>query len=199
MRTALLALLAMALATSPGAAQRSVSRRFMAGIYLHTVAVNGPAGRETEPSTNVGGGIGARLGWGITRRITLFTSLSGAGLAYDKADSNAHSAVTFGALGASYHFTRIGRSYVPYVEIAGSTIYVEDRGIDAVGVTRFEGGDENAWTIGGGVDRRFSETWHVNVGVDASRGYSGSSKPTLVTRLNLGLTYRPYEEPERND
>jgi hypothetical protein len=193
-RSVLLVLLAIALTASDSAAQRSIARRFMAGVYLHAVAVDGPVVGSSVNSTQVGGGPGARLGWGITQRITLFTALSLDPLAYDKSDSSTNALLIHGALGASYHFAKQGRAFVPYLEIARAAIALEARTTDATtGVTSFGTREGLGWTIGGGLDRYYSESWAFNAALHVSVGDVGRRGTATITRLSVGTTYRPYE------
>jgi len=171
-------------ATSSLEAQSPTPQGFHLGVHLNGSALQFAG----ESTTESGGGLGFRLGWGFTPNLTAFVGVDAAtmeGGDYTFAQSD---------LGARYHFVSEARRGAPYVDASLSYWLAET---DFFGPKVEISG--TALTLGGGYLHFFSSSVAFDVGLrfgfgTFDEGRSGGVAVTMdesarSTRFNMGISW----------
>lgn len=197
-RTVVLPCLLLVLST-PLAGQESTTRGLNVGVHFQAAALSIQGG-----DSDGGGGMGARVGYGLNRIVTLY--VEGDGIAIDSEGSDEVKGTwTLGHfdLGARFHFANALRSWVPYLDVAigGRFAGIKDlkvNGEDQPDID-FNGG---AFSFGGGISYYFSQTFAMDLGLKFTGGeftevsvgagsLSGLDIDASSTRLKLGIVWWP--------
>ena len=165
-------------------AQNPMPQGFHVGAHL-----NGSSLQFTDQSTTEsGGGLGFRLGWGFTPNFTVFLGADGASM------EGGDYTLGQGDLGVRYHFASETRRGAPYVDGAFSYWLAET----------FEFGPKveiggPAITLGGGYLHFFSSSVAFDVGLRLGFGRFdevrsgnltvGIDEPARTARFNLGISW----------
>jgi opacity protein-like surface antigen len=192
-------LLVLLLTAAPAAAQLSTTRGLTLGLHLSgaSLVVEGE-------DRNEGGGLGLRVGYGLSRIVTLFLQVDGAQVEVPSSDAlQGEWSMGHVELGARFHFASTLRRWVPYLQaaLAGRVVGVEDAVLNEEPVedVSFNGG---GFSVGGGLSFYLRETlaldlhlmWtggeftEIEVG---NQSVSGLDIDAQSTRLNLGLAWWP--------
>ena len=182
-------------------AQQSTTRGWVLGLDFGIAAVS----FEDAPS-DVGGVVGARVGYGLNRVVAPYVGLYEADA---KAPNLGFDDVTFGHVdfGVRLHLAGSHRWWVPYADVAVSFWPVTD--VVANGKrTKTDFTGEPTLSIGGGLAMYLSESWVVDVNFKWATGrFTGVPVPNIAagdigwhalrnidatsTRLTLGLSWWP--------
>lgn len=185
--------------STPLAGQKSTTRGLNVGVHFQaaTLAIQGG-----DPDG--GGGMGARIGYGLNRIVTLY--LEGDGIAVDSEGSDELKGTwTLGHmdLGARFHFANTLRAWVPYLDVAVGGRFAGIKDLQVNGVEQpdieFNGG---ALSFGGGISIYFTQAFAMDLGVKFSGGkftevsvgsgsLSGLDIDASSTRLKLGIVWWP--------
>ena len=195
------------LATSAvsAAAQKSNTTGVMLNAQMHSASVT-VQGSDTSES---GLGFGIRLGWGITKNVTLFVGLDTASIETDAMSiNNGVYGLTQADLGGIYTF-RAGKSLLPYLEAGiGMRRITSDLTISDASGNITEGKASTtgmAFSYGLGLNYYFSRPVALNIGVTISGGHFGDYKvnDTRVHNTDFnaasalarfGLTWYPMKD-----
>jgi opacity protein-like surface antigen len=188
-----------AMAATPLTAQRSTTRGFVLGVHASGASLE----VESQDRNNAGGG-GLFLGYGVNRLFTIFAQA-------DAAEFDEQSGVAIDGqwvmghfdLGVRFHFANSLRSVVPFLQgsIGARAVGVQDPVVDGTpqDEVSLSGG---SFTLGGGVDFYFSETFALDLALLFSGGefdtihvnnasVSGFDVDATSGRLNVGVTWWP--------
>ena len=156
--------------------------------------------------TNYGGGVGARLGWGLTRAVALVGQLSGARFETGRGERYTFRIID---LGARLNLARPGHALVPYVEGAYTTrtVWFDDVRIRLAGVALSGDAEASGAGFSGGAGAQYfvRPSWSVDAGVQYTRGDldevtvgglnvdvgSLADVSANSARLTLGVTWHP--------
>jgi hypothetical protein len=189
------------LAAAPAAAQqRSSVRGLQVGAHLSGVGIELAADPDDEEDT--GGGVGIRVGWGVSEVVVLYAQLDGADVDGDDDALGAGGGDTFSLahldLGARFHFGAGRRRLVPYLDAAvGGALLRDDT--DAGDVTlsgtvvSFGGGVQyfvsRALALDGSVKLSVGELKDVDI--DGESDELDDPLELTTSRINLGVTWYP--------
>ncbi len=197
-----LAVAAVVAASVSATAQSGASRSTTQGLTLD-LHLNGSSIKVEDGSNENGGGIGARMGWGFTPRLSAYLGYDRASI--KSADSQMADKYSLGQfdLGLQYQFAGSQSALRPFVEAAATR-----RGMYA-DVTMPDGstGDMTAsgygMTIGGGFQYFVSAPWAVSTGLNYTfgsftkgeiGGVSSDIDPAIKAngaRFNIGMSWHP--------
>lgn len=170
-RLSVLLAVASVLLGSSAVAQSSTSTGLMASVHVTGMSLAAENGDTIES----GGGAGGRLGWGVTKHVTLFVGGDHGRIDTAEPGLDGSYRLTQGDVGALYNF-RAGKSFLPYLEGAvttrmlastlsdttfGPTITVRKLDINTQGI---------AVTFGAGFNYFFTPIWALNLGLNWSTG-----------------------------
>jgi hypothetical protein len=190
--------LLLALST-PLAGQKSTTRGLNIGVHFQGASLS-VEGADSDG----GGGLGARIGYGLNRIVTLY--VEGDGISVDSEGSERVKGTwTLGHvdLGARFHFANTLRAWVPYLDVAlgGRFAGIKDLKVDGEDQPDIElnGG---AFSFGGGIYFYFTQTFGLDLGLKFTGGeftevkFGSSSLGDLdldasSTRLKLGIVWWP--------
>ena len=122
-----------------------------------------------------GGGGGFRVGWGLTRHVTLFVGADYGTIETEAPNLDGDYRVTFGDVGLLYNF-RDGKALRPYFEGALTSRTLKATYTDTITTPTFEvrrvdiDTEGMAFTFGGGLNYYFTPIWALNVGLNWSVG-----------------------------
>lgn len=164
--------------------QNPTPQGFHLGLHL-----NGSSLQFTDESTTeTGGGLGLRLGWGITPNFTIFLGTDAASM------EGGDYTLGQGDLGVRYHFVSDTRRGAPYLNGSFSYWLAETFEFGP----KFEVGGP-AFTLGGGYLHFFSSSVAVDVGLrlgfgtfDEVRSENISiavDQPARTARVNIGISW----------
>ena len=197
-------LVATMLATTalPLSAQKSNSSGVMINAVIHSTSL----AIEDSDTSESGVGVGVRVGWGITRNVTLFLGIDTSSIqTEDPSINNGTFGLMQADLGGIYTF-RAGMSFLPYLEAAIGTrritsdITVADPdGVITEGRVITKG---TAVSFGGGFNYYVARPLALNAGLSVSTGHFGDYKVNdtrlhktnfnaTSARLRFGLTWYP--------
>lgn len=191
-----LAVAALVAASVSVAAQ---SRSSTSGLVLD-LHLNGSSIKVEDGANESGAGIGARMGWGFSPRLTAYVGYDRASI--ESADTEIADKYTLGQLdlGMQYNFLNQDRAWRPFVEAAATRRAINtDVTID--GSTYDMSTSGYGMTIGGGFQYFFSAPWALNTGLNYTFGsftkaeMGGESADLDLSargaRVNIGMTWRP--------
>jgi len=178
------ALALSAFVMSPLAAQNPTPQGFHLGAHL-----NGSSLQFTDQSTtDSGGGMGFRLGWGFNPNFTVFFGADGASM------EGGEYTLGQGDLGVRYHFASETRRGAPYLD--GSFSYWLAETLEFGPKVEIGG---PAITLGGGYLHFFSSSVAFDVGLRLGFGRFdevrsgnltvGIDEPARTARFNLGISW----------
>ena len=196
-----LAVAALVAASVSAAAQSNASRSTTQGLMLD-LHLNGSSIKVEDGSNENGGGIGARMGWGFTPRISAYLGYDRASI--KSADSQMADKYALGQmdLGLQYNFANNGRAWRPFVE-AAATRRAMSAEVDFGGSTSDVSMYGYGMTLGGGIKYHFSAPWALSTGLNytfgsftkgSMNGQSSDLDPALSARgarLNVGMSWHP--------
>jgi hypothetical protein len=174
------------------AMQRSRSTGFYFGLGLEG---DGILANESGSTSESGGGLGLVLGYGFTRRFSLYSELSGATM--QSADGSGSYSLAHADLGTRVHFRAGAGTVVPFLQVG-----LSGRAVAA------NLGDYNASGRGGGVSAGGGLNVHISPAAAFSGAvtwttgnfdkwqagnwtYSGYSIGATSARLHLGMVWFP--------
>ena len=164
--------------------------------------------REGSDTSESGVGFGIRLGWGITKNLTLFVGLDTASIeSEDPAITGGTYGLAQAEIGGIYNF-RAGKSLVPYFEAGFGTRRIASKVIVDVGGNLEEGEAQTkgmSVMFGGGVNYFVARTFAVNTGLSVSSGHfddfevegvrvANTDFNAASARLVLGVTWYPVRD-----
>ena len=184
---------------SLASAQSSTTRGLSLGLYLQGASLSVEGG---DPGN--GGGAGLRVGYGFNRNITGFIRFDGSKTDIEDATVEGQWALGHGEIGARFHFANSLRRWVPWLEaavgaravtVSDATVEGEEESADVT----FSG---SAFSLGGGLDFYFSQTWALDLGLAWSSGefseievgpvsVSGFDIDAQSFRFNVGVVWWP--------
>lgn len=186
-------------------AQKSNSSGVMLNAHVNTTSL-AVQGSDTSES---GMGFGLRLGWGITKNVTLFVGIDTTSIeTEDPTINNGTYGLTQAELGGIYTF-RAGMSFLPYVEAGiGSRRISSDVTISDEAGNISEGRASSvgmAFSLGGGFNYYFTPPVALNFGLTITTGHFGDYKvndtrihntdfSAASARIGLGLTWYPMKK-----
>ena len=164
------------------------------------------AGVATDGSDNAdgGGGLGLRIGYGVTKTVTVFAALEGASIEPgDDGVFQNREPYALGSFDLGAQFNLLPSSPVnPFLRVAlnGTSARYNVEGLSTEDDPEVRGG---GLTLGGGTDIRLSRTLALELALDVAGGtiqelevgnitIAGNGEDTYATaRLGLGLVWRP--------
>jgi opacity protein-like surface antigen len=186
--TSLVLFASVAPAQMPDRAETASARTNTSGLHLG-LSLNGTAQEPDGFDQSTGGGLGLRIGYGITPNILVY--LGGDAATMDDGDFT----LAHGDLGLRYTFLPSGSNLAPYLDVAYSSRIAED---DYVQLTGF------GFSLGGGLQVFLSRPLALDVGLkwtggsydtlkDLRSGQSVTGNKLDVTsaRFTLGLSWFP--------
>ena len=197
-----LAAAALVAASVSVAAQANGPRSSTTGLVLD-LHVNGSSIKAEDASNETGAGIGGRMGWGFSPRLTAYVGYDRAGI--ESADPTFAESYTLHHLdlGMQYNFANNGRALRPFVEAAATR-----RSVSAE--VDFGGGPTDmsmygyGMTLGGGVQYALTAPWAITTGLNYTFGSFSKGKveggetedidPAISARgarFNIGISWRP--------
>jgi hypothetical protein len=163
----------LVLLAAPLYAQKSNTSGFMAGIRLSSVSVTAPVDEDTQHEAEAGGGLGARLGWGVSPNFTLFAGLDLAKMEFKRQGASGNYTAVHLDLGVQYRFASATKKVIPYLE-AGFT------GLATGAIIRNPGEPEREFVHGGSGG---------TLGVGVNYYITGAS----AVDLSIGFTAAKFE------
>lgn len=184
-------------------AQKSTTSSLMANIHLTGMSL----GREGGDTIESGTGAGGRIGWGVTRHVTIFVGGDHGRIDTEEPGLDGSFRLTVGDVGAIYNF-RAGKSFVPYFEGAVTirmlaSTYSDTNPGPPVTVRKLDITSQGmAATFGAGFNYFFTPIWAVNLGINWSLGKFEDFKidgtraadtgfNSTGARFHLGVTLYP--------
>jgi opacity protein-like surface antigen len=196
-----LATVAWALLPVTAIGQKSTSTGLMANVHITGMSLAAEKGDTIES----GGGVGARIGWGVTRNVTVFVGVDRASIETEEPGLGGSFRLTQADAGAIYNF-RAGKSFLPYFEGAVTTRILESEYTDpAPPGTKVDLNTRGmAFTFGGGFNYFFTPIWAFNLGLNYSVGKfedfeaDGTRAPDTGfsasgARFHMGVTLYPMK------
>jgi hypothetical protein len=197
-----LAVAALVAASVSAAAQSNGSRSTTQGLMLD-LHLNGSSMKVEDGTNESGGGMGVRMGWGFTPRLTAFVGYDRASI--ESADAQLADKYSLGQvdLGLQYNFANSDRAWRPFVEAAATrrSMYADVTLDD--GSTADMSASGLGMSIGGGFQYFFSAPWAISTGLNYTfgsftkgemDGVSADLDPAISARgarLNVGLSWHP--------
>lgn len=187
------------LAASVSASAQSV-RSSTQGLMLD-LHLNGSSIKVEDGTNESGAGIGARMAWGFTPRISAYLGYDRARI--ESADSQLADKYSLGQfdLGMQYNFANSDRAWRPYVEAAATRrgMYAD---VNDAGTTYKLTTSGYGMSVGGGFQYFFSAPWSLNTGLNYTFGsfthaeVDGQSVDmdkisATGARLNVGMSWHP--------
>ena len=165
---------------------------------------------ENSDTIESGGGGGFRIGWGLTRRVTVFVGMDYGRIETEEPNLDGAYRATFGDVGLIYNF-RDGKSFRPYFEGAVTSRTLKATYTDTITVPTFEvrklaiDTEGLAFSFGGGMNYYFTQIWAFNVGLNYSIGRfrdfdvgGDRAEKTAFSasgaRFHLGVTLYPFKK-----
>ena len=195
---------ALLFGAAPALAQ-SNSSGVMLSAYVNTTSL----AVEDSDTSESGMGFGVRLGWGVTKKITLFVGLDTASIeTEDPTINNGQYGLMEVDLGAIYNF-RTGKSFLPYVEAGLSNRRLTSLVTIPDGSGGFTEGRVSthgmAFLYGGGFNYFVARPVALNVGFTIAVGHFGdyhvddtrvhnSDFTAASARMRLGMTWYPMKD-----
>ena len=195
-----LAALALFFVAESAAAQQSTTRGFTIGLHVSGSSLNVEGGDNER--NNAGGG-GIHLGYGVNRRITIFAQ--GDAAKFDETTDNIEGEWTMGHfdVGVRFNFANSLRKWVPFLQaalgyraVSVSNPVVNSNPVNELSISGA------GFTLGGGVDFYFSESWALDLQLLWTGGefstlrvdnisVSGLDFDANSSRVNLGVSWWP--------
>ena len=151
LRAVVLAATAASIAASSAVAQKSTTRGFTIGAHLQgaSLTVNE---EDSDNEADSGGGLGARIGYGVNRRFTPYFEIDAIVFDVANPDFGGYWSMAHIDLGLRFNFANSLRRWIPFLEgaLGVRAVQVDDARVDgsSVGELNFTGG---AASIGGGI------------------------------------------------
>lgn len=175
---------------SAAASMRSQTSGFMVGANLNASSLGG----WEQGGSDSGGGVGLRIGYGISR-LVIFAGLDAGTMTGGMQD--AEYGLGLGEAGARYSLGRNSRPLRPYVQATAlALVAIEGEGVNEVTT----GG--SGFSVGAGIEYFVRRSLAVDFGLSRSRGSfstvesrgmleTGHDIDYQTTRVTLGLNWRP--------
>lgn len=149
----------LALLASNGEAQKSNTKGFLGNVHYSRTSLK----TEGSDKTEMGNGVGVRLGWGFSPKFTGYVGLAASKMIIDDASGGGDYGLGQFDLGVTYNFASSSRALIPYIEVALSS--------DAIAYS--QGGSDikaagTGFTFGGGINYFFSRSAALQVGLNLS-------------------------------
>lgn len=194
--TCILAAAFLVLATSPGQAQKSNTRGFMANVHYARTTLKTEGSKETD----TGNGGGFRLGWGFSPKFTGYLGFDIAQLIIQSPGVDGDYGLGQFDLGVAYNFASSSRALVPYLELGLSSRAIA---FTSIAGDFTQGG--TAFNVGGGINYFFSRSAALQVGLNFTSGdfddgeLDGVKQPdtggsAAGGRLMIGFTWYPMKK-----
>ena len=194
-----LAAAALVAASVSVAAQGTRSSTTGLVLDLH---LNGSSLKAEDASNESGAGIGGRIGYGFSPRLTAFVGYDRASI--QSADETLAETYTLGQtdLGLQYNFANNDRAWRPFLE-AAATRRAMSAEVNLGGSTSDMSMYGYGMTIGGGFQYFFSAPWALSTGLNYTfgsftkaemDGQSADLDPAISARgarFNIGMSWRP--------
>lgn len=174
----------------------------MANLHINGTSL----GSENADTIESGGGLGARIGWGITKHVTVFVGGDGANVETEEPGLGGNFRLNQADAGLIYNF-RVGQSFLPYLEGAVTQRIIRSRYSDAtIAPNEVDVNTKGtAFTFGGGFNYFFTPIWAFNLGLNYSVGsfedfeVDGARSPDTGfsasgARFHVGLTLYPMKK-----
>ena len=194
-----LALLAAVVASAPLDAQESTTRGLNVGAHISGQSIT----PENGDRSNAGGG-GIIIGYGFNRTFELFLQFDGGEFDVQNAAVEGDWTMGHADLGVRFHFANSLRSWVPYLQAAGSGRYVNvtngvQNKVKQSEDVKLSGA---AITLGGGILFYFNETLAADLQLAVSAGrftdvkvgtvtYNNAELDATSARFNIGVSWWP--------
>jgi predicted porin len=196
MRSTYILAAALVLVPLTGQAQKSNTRGFMANLHYSRTSLK----TEDADKTDMGNGVGVRLGWGFSPSITAYAGLAASKLIIEDPGADGDYGLGQFDIGVTYNFAKSTRALVPYLELALSS--------QAIAYSSVAGDFSQTgtgFTFGGGINYYFSRSTALQVGlnftgssfddgeIDGSKIADSGGKAS-GGRLMIGFTFYPMKK-----